>query len=104
MFLCDLQPNPFAVMAESVGETDHARHHRVGDLHRDNEFAGAGADPDEGAVGEYPSARVVRMDLQAAAVRAFHQAGIIVHPGVVAPGLPAADQEQLLRVPWRGSE
>jgi hypothetical protein len=83
-------------VAEAVRQAHHARHHVVanGNFHRNR--PGGRADLDQLAVLQVPLAEVVGVHQQLVSRLALHQAGRVVHPGVVAAQVPSPDQQQLV--------
>ncbi len=88
-------------MAPAMRQADHAGHHLLAGqrLHLDHADPGMHAHPL--AILQSPSSHVRRVHQQLVTRLALHQALVVVHPGIVAAYMPAADQQQLVALGLR---
>ncbi|MCY1453437.1 hypothetical protein D9M71_704240 [compost metagenome] len=95
--LGDLHAHPGTGMAKAMGQADHPRHHVAAGLHLDLDFPDPRADPHPLAILQLAAGQVIRMHQQLVTRLAFHQAMVVVHPGIVAAHMAAPNQQQLAR-------
>ncbi len=94
-FARDRQAEALPDMSVSVGQADDPTHDVVADLYGNDDLSPARTHTGGRAVGQASCSGVVRMDEQCAPSLALHQPRQVVHPGVVAAQLAAADQEKV---------
>jgi len=84
-------------MTPAMGQADHAWHHiQAGrDFHFDH--ADARTDLHPLPVAQLAAGQILRMHEQLVPGLALHQAVIVMHPGIVAAHMAAADQQQFIR-------
>ena len=80
------------VVSPSVGQAHHPGHHRIGGLELHLHDARARRYPHARSIGEPTRRRVVGVHQQRAHPLPAHEPLAVVHPRVVRPQLPAADQ------------
>ncbi|EAU66865.1 conserved hypothetical protein [Stigmatella aurantiaca DW4/3-1] len=89
-----LEPCPFAPVPIAMRQAHHALHHLVRHHHRHGHLSRPRRHHGLVSLSQSRRLRILRVDHQRAARLARHQLGHVVHPRVVVPQVPPADQQQ----------